>query len=443
MPAQIVNDRLRIYLTHPDYASDHLKRAMFPFSIIKRPSIETLLAQNAVMVMRKGESIEGRVIDKAGRPIPGVPIYDEKYYWFDSRKPAATTGEDGRFRIPHVKSAKTLLTVQASGYAPELIETDTTGSDSPLEILLKPGQAVQGRVVDESGKPVEGVSVSPSLWRGHHSRLNLTTTTDADGRFRLTDAPLDGAQYRFYKKGYMSVAPLPMSPPPKGHPGGEDFQVTLKPPLWVVGSIVDAETNRPLAKCTVIKGWDYDNGLAPEWRRLFAKTITDGRYEFEFSQEWLFWRIRIEAEGYMPAVSRVFKPYNPDKGRVTYDFKLKNAAAPLTGTVLGTDGKPLADAKVFLTTEPFTVKDRKASYHSRSKSRMVRTDAAGRFEFPSEVEPFYLVALHDQGYAKITEEQFADSAAIRIQPWTDKNKNFRAQRRNVNVGQAQRLPPGY
>ena len=411
--------------------------------VTKRPSFEALRAQTAVMIMRKGGVIEGHVIDKTGRPIAGVRIYTEENYWFGSRKPAATTGKDGRFRIANVAFAQSLMndptprtmravrsrkaafTVQAQGYTPELIEVDPNASGSPLEVSLQPGRAVQGRVVDESGKPLEGVYVGISNWRGYRARLNLATKTDAAGKFRLADAPPSDALYGFHKEGYMAVQDLPMSPQPDGLPAKDGYLVTLKSPLRVAGSIVDAQTKQPLAKCTVIKGVEYDDGRAPEWERVTgSKTITGGRYEVTFASSIFSWRIRVEAKGYMPAISRILRAGDVDKGRVTYDFKLSKAA-PLTGTVLGTDGKPLANAEVFLATNPFVVNDRKASSESRRNARMSQTDAAGRFELPPEAEAFFVIVLHDQGYAIMTEKELATIPAIRINSWTAKNRRLR------------------
>lgn len=216
-----------------------------------------------------------------------------------------------------------------------------------------------------------------------------------------------------------------MSPQPKG----QDFQVRLKAPLKVSGTIVDAETNRPPARCTVIQGIEYDDGRAPEWQRVTGtKAITDGRYEFVFADGVFCRRVRVEAEGYMPAISRVFRPGGSDRVLATYDFQL-HKAAPLSGSVLGQDGKPLANATVYLATNLLIVDDRKASYQTLMNARMVRTNAAGRFELPPEVEPFYLVVLDDQGYAVINEKQFAESAGIHIKPWTPENRSFRAERR--------------
>ena len=308
-----------------------------------------------------------------------------------------------------------------------MLKLAVTPPVTPLEVVLQPGQAIHGRVVDDGGKPIRGVSVSVGRWKGQDSRLHLEAATDADGKFLLHDAPLNDAVYTFRKDGYRMVEDFPMSPEPNAA-SKEGYRVTFSAPLRVTGSIVDAETNRAPAKCLAIWGVDYDDGRAPYWQRLIgSKTIANGRYEFEFMQKSPR-RIRVEADGYLPAVSRLFKPYDPDTGRVTYDFKLKKAA-PLTGTVLSSEGKPLANAEVFLATQPFNVNDRKPWSQCMVNARMARADAAGRFELPPEVEPFYLVVLHDQGYAVIDEKQFTATPAVRIQPWTAENRNFRVERR--------------
>jgi len=51
----------------------------------------------------------------------------------------------------------------------------------------------------------------------------------------------------------------------------------------------------------------------------------------------------------------------------------------------------------------------------------VKTDAAGRFEFPAEVEPFCIVVVHEEGIGMITEKQLADSQQIQIKPWKESN----------------------
>ena len=218
----------------------------------------------------------------------------------------------------------------------------------------------------------------------------------------------------------MVVENLSLSPSP------DEYSVVMKSPLRITGSVVDAETKKPLAKFTMMRGTDYDDGRAPQWMRYDQKTITNGEYETTIVQENFLYRIRVEAEGYLPGESRIFRAYDPDKGEVTYDFKL-NKAAPLTGTVVGLDGEPLADAEVYLATQPIYINNRKINSDGESLSS--KTDEAGRFEFPPEIEPFCLVAVHEQGVGIINEKEFKSSPHISIGPWTAKNERLQIIRR--------------
>ena len=450
LPAKFSDEGPRLFLTHPDYVSDHLRRGHTPMPVTERPSYETLRAQTAVMVMRKGGTIEGRVIDETGRPVSGVRIHTKEPYWSDSGKPVATTGEDGRFRIANlsfkhsalndpppstsrsIEQREIAITVHAEGYTPELVHADPNGSTSPLEVTLKPGQSVAGQITDESGKPVEGVSVSASNWLGYRTRLNLRTETDADGEFRLADAPSSDVLYNVHKNGYMVIEDFSMSPQPTEPSGDEGYQITLRPPVRIVGSIVDAETNKPLAKCWLMLG-GYAKQLGSP-----GKAITDGRYEIVLNREQWLTQIRVEADGYKPAVSRHFKPYDPDRGLVTYDFRMTKAvpteAVAMAGTVLGLDEQPLPGAEVFLATHQFFVENGAVSPEARRTSQMVKTDAQGRFEFPPEAEPFYLIALHEQGHIVLDEKQFAKTPTVRIEPWPSAKRTLMLQRNQRSHG---------
>lgn len=431
MPAEFGQDGPSIFLTHPDYVSDHLQRGYTPRPVTERPSYESLRAQTAVMVMRKGRTISGRVTDESGSPISGALICNQyDAYYSNPLKNTATTDDEGHFRLSKLSHRQNykdyFFTVQAAGYAPVFVEVREHASARPVEIKLKPGQAVEGQVVDEGGKPLEGVSIKLDYWMGRPRQFRLKTTTDANGTFRIDDAPPERTEYDIEKKGYITVRqPLP--------PKTEAYRIALRPPVWIVGSIVDAKTNQPLPKCTLTKGWEPEDGRAPQWYTrigMRSTEITDGRYEIELGQEDRATRIRVEAEGYMSAVSRAFKPYAPDRGRVTYDFKLTKSS-PMVGAVLDTESKPLADAEVFLATDAFRVKEGRPMRGAARGVRSAKTDNTGRFELPPEVEPFYLVVLHARGFAVVDEKQFVADSTIRIEPWKDEKRSFEAERRPV------------
>ena len=442
MPAKVEGKLLRIYLNHSDYISDHLKRGFAPTPVTEQPPMEKLFDRTAEMVMKKGETIEGRVIDRDGQPIPNARIYNSEYYWYGPKKPSGKTDKEGHFRISGVKPSVAdqpqdnavngmKLTVEAPGYAPELV--DVGNMNSPVEVRLEPGQTVHGRVVDRDGKPLKGVSIYARSWRGHSNRLHLEAKSDADGNFSLADAPADEVQFDFSKEGYMHVDNFLMSP------SGGKYSVTMKSPLKIIGSVVDAETGKPLEKFSLIEGVGYDDGRAPEWEGATAKTIFDGRYEITIVQEGFPSLVRVEAEGYMPAESRVFRPYHPDKDEITYDFKLRKAV-PLSGTVLGLDGKPLANADVYLATNQMTINNRKVIYFGQTDHKIsfyvnnftTKTDGEGRFKFAPEGEPFCLVVVHEHGVAMITEEKFKSSVPLSIQAWTNQNQTLQIVRRPAN-----------
>jgi hypothetical protein len=220
-------------------------------------------------------------------------------------------------------------------------------------------------------------------------------------------------------------------------PGDQEVIVTLKPPLKISGVVVDAETNEPINEFALVKGIDYGDGRATDWQRYMTEQIAGGRYDADFNQEGFLWRLRIEAEGYLPDESRIFRPYDPDKGEIVYNFKL-HKAKPLSGTVLGLKGEPLAEADIYLATGRLNVDRRQVIYHG--DSRATKSDEAGRFTFPADVEPFCLVAIHEDGIAMATEKEFAQSANLKLKPWTADNEQLQIIRRPA-PGQHVDFPP--
>jgi hypothetical protein len=169
-----------------------------------------------------------------------------------------------------------------------------------------------------------------------------------------------------------------------------------------------------------MQGIDFDDGRAPGWLTYEKKAMVSGSYVTDIKQENFKYRIRVEAEGYTPGESRLIKPYAPDRGEITLDFKL-HKAPNLRGIVEGANGKPLTNAEVFLIRGQMNIASRKVSFISPPDGASVKSDPQGRFEFPAEVESFCLVAIHEDGLGMVSDKQFAASPKITIQAW-DKQK---------------------
>jgi hypothetical protein len=156
-----------------------------------RPGIEIVDGEAVNLgrvVLADGANLSGRFSDKEGLPLAGVEIW-----LLDSPReagPIAVSGPDGRFAI--------------AGAPPGgPVELEVCGDDviggtySPRPgrafnvILLRTGR-IAGRVVDEQGKPLADVEVSPAtssgLFRSDYRRCRnqASAHTDAAGRYGIS-----------------------------------------------------------------------------------------------------------------------------------------------------------------------------------------------------------------------------------------------------------------
>ena len=409
MPAKIDKNELRIFLTHPQYMSDHLRPSHIPLPITRQPSIEKLRDLTAVMVMKEGLKVAGTVTDKRGKPIVGAKIYDSESYWWRSTKPLAATDAQGQFRSNATPGAA-IWTVQAPGYAPDMKVVNIKAGIQPVEFRLEPGRTIEGKVTDQAGKSIEGASVYARTWRGERGRLHLEAKTDAKGRFKITDAPADEVRFNISKQGLMMLEKYPM------RPGKETYAITLRPTLKVRGTVLDARTGRPINEFTVTNGFDYEDGRAPQWDTHSIRTFTRGQYEMEYRQEILTYRLRVDAEGYQSAISDCIRPSEIPESNVVFDFKLDKAAA-VTGTVRSPNGTPLSDADVIIATDWLRITNGKVDSRSSEQNLILHTDTNGQFRLQLPVISHAIVVLSEQGCALVTQNEFTASPTITVSPW--------------------------
>ena len=217
-----------------------------------------------------------------------------------------------------------------------------TATNAPLEVTLKPGRTIHGRVVDSAGKPIAGAEVSydgladrNGIFTGR--TLDWKTETDTDGAFSWNSAPDQPVLLTIMKRGYMG---LEWTKVQTGTTNETAF--TLGPPLTVKGLVNDADTGEPVAAFKITPGWPEGDGARFERQR--ASTGSAGHYEVHFESPIIIssspfdFVFQISAAGYAPVKSRAIKP---GEGEVTWDVKLKKTP-DLIGLVKTADGKPAA-----------------------------------------------------------------------------------------------------
>ena len=397
MPAKL--DDIWIRLSHPDYISDEM------YGKTPKPSIEKLRNMTGVMVMKKGLTVTGRVLDMNDQPIEAASVAQGSDR-FGSHYPSTQTDSEGRFTFENARSAEMVLTVQAEGYSPDLRQITVHKGIEPVEFRLERGHTIRGRIVDTAGNPIAGAFVAADTWRGHRS-LRWRVDTDAEGSFQWDDAPADEVLIDMGKQSYMSVRSYGMSASDK------QYVITMPSELLIKGKVVDAETGEPIANFKLLPGIDWGSNRPISWQRRNAKTFTQGHYEITFSFPYPAHLIRIEADGYEPGISRHFKN---DEGEVVFDFELKKGTGP-TGIVHLPDRKPAAGAEVILCTPSQGAYISNGQNEQKRDSLFVETKQDGRFSFPAQTDIYSIVALHDKGYAEVKGEELAAASEVTLQPW--------------------------
>ncbi|MFH1370609.1 MAG: SMP-30/gluconolactonase/LRE family protein [Planctomycetota bacterium] len=397
VPAKL--DDIWIRLAHPDFISDEM------YGITPKPSIEQLRDMTGVMAMKKGIAIAGRVVDVNGKPIKGATVAQGSDR-NGSEYPSTKTDEQGWFKFNNARPSEMVLTVQASGFAPDLKEITVYETMKAVEFLLGSGQTIKGRVVDANGNPISEAFVTADTWRGHRS-IEWRVNTDANGRFCWKNAPTDDVLFDIGQTGYMSVRGRAMSP------SDSEYVITMHPPLKVSGKVTDAESGDPVKQFKIIPGIDWGTGQPVYWEQRNSKNVSDGHYEISFDFPYPAHLLRVEAEGYKPVISRHF---DSNEGQVTFDFKLVKGTG-FSGVVKSPDGAPAVGAEVILCTKSRTAYISNGRIAQKEDSVFVETDTEGRFSFPPQTEKYILAVLHDKGYAEVTAEQLEKSSSIILQPW--------------------------
>jgi hypothetical protein len=397
VPAKL--DEVWIRLEHSDYVSDEM------YGKTPKPPIEKLRDMTGVMVMRRGITVAGRVLDIEGRPIEGVAVAQGSDR-FGSSYPSVRTDQEGRFQFGNARPGEMVLTVQARGYAPDLKQISVARESGPVDFRLEPGRTLRGRLVDKAGQPVAGAFVAADTWRGHRS-LQWRVDTDAEGRFEWKEAPADEVLVDIGKQNYMSVRRNPMTA------SDQEYVVTMHPVLHIRGRVTDKETGQSIPRLTITPGIAWSSGQPVLWERDVTKAFTDGRYEITFGEPRYGHLIRVEAEGYLPEVSRAFED---GEGEVAFDIALKKGAG-LSGIVCLPEGTPVAGAEVILCTGVRSLFIQNGRNAMKRESVFVETGPDGRFALPPQTEPFTLLVLHEQGCTHVMADEWGSSAKVTLQPW--------------------------
>ncbi len=331
----------------------------------------------------------------------------------------------------------------AKGRAPALQEIEIGAGLGLIDFRLKPGNRIRVRVLDEEGHPVPKATVYFQQWRPGFDYFevdNAPRQTDVDGLWEWKEAPPEEILANISRPNGMTLSNRALSP------RKEEYVFRVPKALVISGKVVDAETHQPIKSFRLMSGYVW-MGQQVVWEQNNNVAATGNTYEIKKTYENGGNLVRVEAEGYMPAVSREIKT---DEAKVTIDFELlKGKTVALT--VLMPDGAPAARAKVAIPGpgEHVIISGNQMQEQGgegplgglivglvRQFRRAGRvgwaavheTDKDGKLRAEAKNTNCWIVVTHPSGYAELPGMPNSNPRIIKLKPWARIEGTYRVAR---------------
>jgi hypothetical protein len=413
-------DGFQFSITHAEYrprlyTMESSARTPRTFSLRQ----DELQSGQAAAVLDPALLLSGRIENSAHRPVAGAEVRlgtslsgssssGSSGSGFVNEEILARSDATGRYKLAVLKPGTYSVIVLANGCSPQL--SSVTLKDGPpheLNFELSTGRSFTGNVVDQNQQPVIGAKVRLESW--NDSRLlKFEMETDDAGKFVWTNAP--EGQLRFY------LSATNYSSTTYSISGSSEHRFTLRRLSSVHGTVVDAETKKPIPDFSVFRGRAYNPEEPIRWERYNTFRGRNGEYNVrlvEYSSRGKT-AVLIEAPGYVPAASEMFTK----AGNYTNNFELKKGRG-VSGQVVSADGAPVMGANLVLL-EPAEygyLRPNGDLQRSSDSGVPARSDRTGQFEFSPRLAPHTIIATHDKGFAEVRVTNALAPVRVTLQPW--------------------------
>lgn len=368
------------------------------------PALERAVEPPAqlALTLERGGGVTGVLADPYGEPVVGArarlfPAPDEAnrlvVQLLDGERVAryeAVTGAQGRFTVTEVAAGAYDLWIEAPGLAPvRRMGVEVPGGELQRlgRLVADPAVAVEGRVVDAEGEPVEGarVSVDPfSPYRDFRGSRSVYVFSPGGPAGQVRGGVSDDEGW-FRLDGLAAGEPVDLNVEHERHPDRklsgveppvDGLEIELEAGVRVRGRVL-GPFGEPVPRAMIrISGDQNRTGSAAGPSYSFghsAITDEDGRFDEAGLRPGVF-RVEASSGEMSPATAG---PFTVGEGEEIGPLELVlGEPVVLEGTVYGADGQPVPGVAV---TTRRTVQTRNGAITARHGAR---TDATGRYRIP-------------------------------------------------------------
>jgi 5-hydroxyisourate hydrolase-like protein (transthyretin family)/protocatechuate 3,4-dioxygenase beta subunit len=322
---------------------------------------------NLRLILSAGDSAFGKIVNADATPIvagrirltqatarANLPRYLRMLDERPELELETDSDGEGNFRFEHLPAGRFDLLVRADGYAPHTQRGITIeGGQRPTDlgaVTLERGSGLEGVVVDDDDRPVEGATVAarpPSAAGIRADALDALTdpkdvheaTTGRDGRFSLSGLTTgESVDVTARRQGYVPATLARVEVP-----SSEPLRFALEPAARVTGRVL-SDDGAPVAAATVTAR-PADAALPAALSGRTAMTDTEGSFVLDDLAAGKL-SLAAVAKDYLASEARVL---DIAEGRGVDDVELTlHRGATVEGTVLTYEGKPATSARVVL-----------------------------------------------------------------------------------------------
>jgi protocatechuate 3,4-dioxygenase beta subunit len=363
--------------------------------------------------------VVGKVTGPDGLPLRGVHVQWIHPHGQQKGRVVADTARDGTYRLEFPRAGDwCAICAHGEGFAPYLREGVKPGNaaqPAKVDISLRPGHWLEGRVTDEDGRPVAAARVValPTIYNLRNTPLHPGIAsegrTDDQGRFSLTD--LSATTTALQIEG-----PSGVEWGNNFHPQVEvDRKVALQILRWgqIRGRVLDRESGEPIQ----VFGIKLSKGVGSRHHVLqLDSSIQYAYYDYQRTDPGEFFNspegsfvlkkldqgpieFEVEAEGYIPKWVSDAQAESEERAQV-HEVRITRGRF-IEGTVVDAEsGAPLSEARIdFGAWEEGDLAWDEGAFRKMVDRQEVTTGADGLFRV-REGEPGTLF-VRRSGYARL------------------------------------------